>query len=443
MSRRLYLAAITLLGSTLPLLAEDWPQWMGAKRDAVWTESGVMQTFPKDGPKVLWRTPIGGGYAGPSVVGDRVYVPDYVTKDDILKENFERKIKLTGQERLLCLDAKTGKEIWKHEYAREYTISYPNGPRCTPTVQDGFVYALGAEGDLWCGDAATGKEVWSKNLPKEYATKTPMWGYSGHPLIHKNMLICTVGGEGSTVVAFDKATGKEIWRSLSAKEIGYAPPTLLEVAGKPVLVIWHGEAVVGLEPDTGKKLWSVAIAPRYAMSIMAPRLDGNVLFAGAVFGSAVGIQMGEKEPTATELWRGPATMKDKGLYPMNMTPFVEKGVMYGVDQPGQLRAVKIATGERLWESWRPVTGKDESAAVFCGTAFLVKNADRFWMFNENGELVIAKLSPEKYEEIGRAKLIEPTGVYSGRKVVWTHPAFANKCAYIRNDKEIIAVSLSE
>ena len=126
---------------------------------------------------------------------------------------------------------------------------------------------------------------------------------------------------------------------------------------------------------------------------------------------------------------------------MNMTPFAEGGVVYGIDQPGQFRAMKIATGERLWESWLPVTGKAKSGQVYCGTAFVVKNGDRFFLFNEKGELLIARLSPKEYEEVSRSKILEPTGVYGGRDVVWSHPAFANRCVYARNDKELVCVSL--
>jgi outer membrane protein assembly factor BamB len=434
-------ALLAILVCTVSASAADWPQWMGPKRDAVWPENGVAEVFPKGGPRVLWRTPVGGGYSGPAVVGDRVFITDYVTDGDTSRENFDRK-KLTGKERVRCLDANTGQEVWRHEYERAYTVSYPSGPRCTPTVAGGRVYALGAEGDLCCLDANTGKEVWAKSLPKEYSAPSPMWGWCGHPLVYKDTLITTVGGEGSAVVAFDPATGKEVWKALSAKEIGYAPPTLVDVQGADQLVIWHGEAVVGLDPATGKKGWAVPLAPKYAMSVMAPRKAGNVLFAGAVFGSAVGIRLTAPDK-AEEVWRGPATMKGKGLYPMNMTPFVQDGVMYGADQPGMFRAVEVATGKQLWESWRPVTGKDESAPVYCGTAFVVKNGKHFWLFTEQGDLVIARFSPDKYEEVGRAHVIEPTGTYAGRKVVWTHPAFANKTAYIRNDKEVIAVSLAK
>ena len=125
---------------------------------------------------------------------------------------------------------------------------------------------------------------------------------------------------------------------------------------------------------------------------------------------------------------------------MNSTPIVDGAVLYGVDQPGQLRAVNVATGARLWETTSPTTGAKPANS---GTAFLVKNGDRYFIFNESGELVVAKLSPEKYEEMSRAKILEPTNSCFGRPVVWSHPAFANKCMFARNDKEIVCVSLSE
>ncbi|HJZ58768.1 MAG TPA: pyrrolo-quinoline quinone, partial [Gemmataceae bacterium] len=137
--------------------------------------------------------------------------------------------------------------------------------------------------------------------------------------------------------------------------------------------------------------------------------------------------------------------KTRGLYPVNMTPFVEKGVIYGVDQPGMLRACKLETGEWLWQTFKPVLGeeKDEDfKGGAAGTAFLVKNGERFFIFAETGDLIIAKLSPSGYEELSRAKLLAPIGAAFGRKVVWSHPAYANKCVFARNDKELICASLA-
>jgi len=142
------------------------------------------------------------------------------------------------------------------------------------------------------------------------------------------------------------------------------------------------------------------------------------------------------KPEATELWRG---KKTNGIYPISMTPFVEDGHMYGVDQTGHLRCIKMDTGERLWESDVPFDGKPANA----GTAFIVKNGDRFFLFTENGALIIAKLSPKGYEEISRAKLIDKTTTAFGRQVVWSHPAFADGCVFARNDKEIVCVSLKK
>jgi outer membrane protein assembly factor BamB len=427
---------ICLFVLAAPALADDWPQWLGPKRDSVWRETGIVETFPTGGPKVLWRTPISGGFAGPAVADGRVYVADYVTDGDVKKEVFDR-TNFMGKERLLCLDAATGKELWKHEYDVRYTVSYPTGPRCTPTVADGKVYFLGTEGNLACLDGAKGTVLWGKNFKADYGAKTALWGYASHPLVDGKLLYCVVGGEGSCVVAFDKDTGKEVWKALTAEEQGYCPPTLIEAGGTKQLLVWHATSINSLDPATGKKFWTVPIqVGQFKTSIMTPRKDGDLLYAAGEGVHGVMIKLATDKPDGKELWRG---KKTNGVYPMSMTPFVEGGYMYGVDTTGPLRCVKMATGERLWESLAPFDGKANDAA----TAFIVKNGDRFFLFTEKGDLIVAKLSPEKYEEVSRAKLLEPTTTAFGRSVVWSHPAFANTCVYARNDKEIVCVSLSK
>src|SRR5687768_1486033 len=194
---------------------EDWPQWLGPHRDSNWRETGILEQFPAGGPNILWRAPIAGGYAGPAVAGGRVFVHDYQAEGDVTANPGARSDR-QGKERVLCLDAKTGAEIWKHEHEANYKISYAYGPRCTPTVHQGKVYTLGAEGRLCCLDAESGNELWSKDLTEEYQVKTPIWGFAGHPLVDGQKLICLVGGEGSVAVAFDKDSGKELWKALSA-----------------------------------------------------------------------------------------------------------------------------------------------------------------------------------------------------------------------------------
>jgi outer membrane protein assembly factor BamB len=438
--RLLPLAA--LLAAAVAGRADDWPQWLGPKRDSVWRETGILDAFPKGGPKVLWRAKIAGGYSGPAVAGGKVYVMDFVTDTDTGKVSHPNKRpKVKGKERVLCLDAKDGKEVWKHEYDCTYEISYPAGPRCTPTVQDGKVYTLGAMGDLFCLDAAKGKVLWAKDFKKEYKAPVPMWGFCGHPLVDAKKLFCIVGGKDSVAVAFDKDTGKELWKALSAKEAGYSAPTLIEAAGKKQLVIWHGEAINGLGPEDGAVYWSVPLAPYYGMSIMTPRQRGKYLFAGGIVGPnrCALLELDETRPGAKVVWRGG---QDTGLYPVNMTPFLEDGVIYGVDQPGPLVAVELTTGKRLWKTVKPFTDK-EVEKVPSATAFLVKNGERFFVFSETGELIVARLSKKGYEEVSRWKMLEPTHFGFDRKVLWSHPAFAEKCVFARNDKEIVCASLAK
>jgi outer membrane protein assembly factor BamB len=431
----LVLAALAGAPAAPAARGDDWPQWLGPKRDSVWRETGVLEKFPEGGLKPKWKADVGGGYAGPAVAGGRVFVADFVTPADTAGDPGKRP-EVTGTERVLCFAEADGKPLWKYEYDCTYKISYPAGPRCTPAVDGSRVYALGAMGNLVCLDAEKGTRVWDHDLRAEYKTEAPMWGFCGHPLVDGKKLICLVGGEGSVVVAFDKENGKELWRSLSAKEPGYCAPTIIEAGGKRQLIIWDADSVNGLDPETGDKYWSVPLAPEFGMAIAAPRKDGDLLFAGGIGFKCAAIRLDRDKPAAEEVWRG---TRDRGVYPIIGTPFLEGGFIYAVEKMGQLRCVKLDTGERKWETFRPTTGEGE---VNTATAFLVKNGDRYFIFNEKGDLIIAKLTPEKYEEVSRAHLLEPTNSAFGRSVVWSHPAFADRCVLARNDKLLVCYSLA-
>jgi outer membrane protein assembly factor BamB len=434
------IAFIAVVLAAFPAVAADWPQWMGPNRDDVWAETGILDKFPEGGPKFLWRKPVHGGFAGPAIADGKVYVTDYLRSSGDAKPAPTKRNELQGKERILCLDARTGDELWKQEYDCAYTISYPAGPRCTPTVSDGRVFALGAMGDLLCLDAKTGAVIWSKNLPKAYIAPVPLWGFAGHPLVHNDLLICSAGGKGSAVVALDKQTGEEKWKSLSANEIGYSPPTLIQAGGVMQLLIFNGEGLTSLNPDDGTRYWFEPLRTAFSMAIMAPRTDGEFLFAGGHSGASLGLKLDASKPAVSRAWQG---SRNTGLAPVSGTPFVENGIAYGIDGSGLFRAMRVSTGERLWATAKPVNGEDnDRRGAVEGATFVTKNGDRFFLFGENGDLVIARLTSEKYDELSRANLVAPVGVGLGRNVVWSHPAYANRCVFARNDQEIVCVSLA-
>lgn len=416
--------------------ADDWPQWMGPERDGQYRETGLLSAFPKSGAKILWRTPIAGGYAGPAVVGNRVYVTDFVKQGGEAFNDPGKRAELTGEERVLCLDAKTGKILWTHSEPRTYKVSYPCGPRATPTVADGKVYTLGAEGHLHCLDATTGKVLWKKDFAAEYKTTAPIWGFCGHPLVDGNKLICLVGGEGSVAVAFDKDTGRELWKALSAPEQGYCPPKIIEAGGVRQLLLWHAKSLNSLNPETGEVYWSEPLEPAYGMAVTAPQLSGDYLYISGIGTVAKVLKLAANKPAAELVWEGE---KKTAVYCSNSTPMIKDGVVFGADcDNGALRGVDLATGKRLWETFAATTGTRRAGHA---TVFLIQNGDRYFLFNDLGDLIIAKLSAEGFEELSRAHILEPTGEAFGRPVVWSYPAFANKCCYARNDKEIVCVSL--
>jgi outer membrane protein assembly factor BamB len=320
----------------------------------------------------------------------------------------------------------------------KYTISYPAGLRCTPIVDGDKLYTLGAEGNLICFQADSGDVIWKKDLPKEYQTKTAMWGYAGHPLIDGERLITLAGGAGSHAVALDKNTGAEIWRALSAPEQGYSPPTIFELGGKHQLLLGRPNALSAVDPETGREYWSVPYEATSGSIIMSPvRWGHNIYFAGYSNKSLL-VAVAEDGATADIVWRD---KPQHGISPVNVQPFVSEGIIYGFDQSGRMYAVELLTGKRLWDTTEPVSKRP----VYSGTAFIVRQGDagdRYWLFTENGDLIIARLTPERYEEIDRAHVIEPTNAAFGREVVWCMPAFANRRMYVRNDSECICVDLA-
>ena len=450
MRLKVMLTLCVLVGATLAVRADDWPQFLGPKRDGVWRETDIVDTLPKE-PKVLWRKPVGQGYAGPAVTDGRVFVTDFVLGDGAtLPKNGFGKGAIPGKERVLCLDEKSGEQIWKHEYDVTYRVSYPGGTRATPTVDSDRVYTLGTMGDLLCLDAKTGKIRWQKNFVKDYDAIVSIWGFASPPLVDGDKLICFVGGsEGRGVIAFDKKTGAEIWKGVNLSgEIGYAVPVIYTVGTTRQLILWHPKAIVAIDPDTGKQLWSEPWSINASLTVPMPLVvEGDKLFLTSFYNGSQLLKLATDKSNASVIWKSKSkgnqdsVMPEKtvDLHSIMATPVIKDGYIYGVCSYGEFRCLKLDTGERVWANHEPTTGK----STRWGTAFIVPNGDRYFLFNERGELITCKLTPEKYEETSRMKILEPTNMMAGRPVVWMQPAFANKNCYARNDKEIICVSLAK
>ena len=411
-----------------PGRADDWPQWRGPRRDGQWRETGLLDTLPAGQITVLWRAEVGPGYSGPTVADGRIYVTD------------KHQAGATA-ERVHCFDAATGKRIWLHTYPCRYRLSYPLGPRASVTVSDGRAYALGAMGHFHCLDAATGKILWKKDLAAAYRIRRILWGMAAAPLVYGETVILNIGGIGKAcIVALDRRTAREKWTALD-DAASYAAPVIITQAGRDVLVCWTKNWLVGLDPTTGTIHWQVRfkLLPRWSMNATTPIIERHRLFVSSCYDGAMVVRLGQTDLTAKRLWHrcGVAYGKTEALHCVHSTPILLDGHVYGFDSRGQMRCLKIDSGDRVWEDLT-VTPKGEK----WGTAHMVQNGGRVWMFNEQGEVIIATLSPTGLKQISRSKLLAPTHKISGRKVLWAHPAFANRCIYARSDRELVCGDLS-
>ncbi|HZZ72448.1 MAG TPA: PQQ-binding-like beta-propeller repeat protein [Pirellulales bacterium] len=428
MSRVICCGGLFVCLLTLPSLAEDWPQWRGVHRDGVWRETGLVEKFASQELKLRWHVPVGSGYSGPTVAAGRVYLTD-------------RQAEPKQIERIRCFDEQTGRELWTKEYDCVYDkVGYVAGPRACVTVADGRAYALGTMGNLHCLDAKSGEILWKKDLNAEYKIRMPIWGIASAPLVEADLLIVQVGGEKACLVAFDRKTGEERWRALD-DNASYSAPIVIEQAGQRVLVCWTGDNLVGLAPASGKVFWKYPTKPtKMVINIGTPVLNGERLFLSCFYDGAYLLRVPADKLAVEEIWkrRGKNEEQTDALQSIISTPVFLGDYLYGVDSYGQLRCLDAKTGDRIWEN---LTATPKAR---WSTIHFVRNGDKMWMFNERGELIIGKLSPEGFQEISRAKLISPTQEQLRQRngVCWSHPAFADRCVFERNDEELVCASLA-
>jgi outer membrane protein assembly factor BamB len=412
---------------TLPLLlavaveAKDWPQFRGPNRDAVWNETGILQTFPADGLKIRWRAPVGPGWSSPVVAQGRVFLTDaHLQKPSV-------------RERVHCFDEATGKPLWTYGYDVTYpdwvwVPSQSSGPTATPVVEAGKVYALGANGHIHCLDARTGGLLWEKKLAKEFTVRVLECRPS--PLIEGNLLIVFTGAKpGACVIALDKRTGKEIWKALD-ETVSNSSPLVIVAGGERQLIVWTGESVTSLNPATGARYWREPMVTSNNDSIPTPVLQKSRLLIGGLM-----LKLGPDHPTASVLWPESRAVS-KRILSNTSTALLQGDCVYSARSSGELVCLDAATGRQVWQT-NTVTDLKNGASIH-----LTPCGDAVFLFTDKGDLIRARLTPEGYHEISRAHLLDPTYPFGGQKCAWTPPAYANRHVFARNDEELVCASLA-
>ncbi|HVE38522.1 MAG TPA: PQQ-binding-like beta-propeller repeat protein [Planctomycetota bacterium] len=422
MNRLLTALPLTLLLSSFSK-ADDWPQFRGPNRDAVCSDQGLLEAFPPDGVKIRWRVPVGGGYSSPVIAQGRVYLAYSEWKGE------------QAWEHLRCIDEKTGATLWTYSYPVGYDPQWRegnshDGPRATPTIHQGKLYEIGADGDVFCLDAAKGELLWKKPLRDEY-------GLGDHrcitpsPLIEGDLLILVLGGKPDAgVVAFDRNTGKEVWRALEGRWT-YSSPIIVNAGGQRQLIVWTARAVTSLDPATGKTYWREAHDLENGPSLVAtPVVRGDLLLVSGMM-----FRLDAEKPAATLLWPESAAPARRVLSSTSM-PLLQGDYIYSERTNGLLICLEAKTGKHVWKSEK-VTRIGGGAALH-----LTPHGDAVWIFTDQGDLIRARLNPEGYQELSRAHVLDPTMPFSGRKVAWSPPAFANRHLFVRSERELVCASLA-
>ena len=390
-----------------------------------------MEKFSSPKLPPVWIAAVGPGYSGPTVAGDRVYLTDRVNAPE-------------QQERVLCFDRKSGKPLWTHTYACIYRdFDYALGPRAAVTVVDGRAFAYGATGQAHALDAATGQVLWARDLATEYGAKLNVWAISGAPLVVGDLVIFQVGGPpDACLVALDVKTGRERWRALDGQP-SYSSPRLVRLGGREVVLAWTGFWIAALEPATGKVWWKEPYKPaKGILNVGDPVVNetGTKLFLSAFYDGARLYEVLPDTAPPTLLWqrKGMNERKTDALHSIIMTPFIRGGHVYGIDSYGEMRCLDLATGDRVWEDTTLL------ANGRWATAHFVQHGDRTWITTEKGEIVIARLTPAGFERISSATFITPETPLNNRAhpIAWSHPAYAHRSLFARNDSQLVCVSLA-
>ncbi len=384
------------LASALESAEHDWPQWRGPDRTGRSRETGLLKTWPKEGPKQVWKiTTAGTGFSGPAIANGRLFAMGNRGEDQYV----------------LCFDDRTGKELWAVKNGEAYHNGYGDGPRCTPTLDADRVYALGAHGDLCCLQTKDGKAVWRLNILQRFKGDNISWGISESPLIEGSLLIVTPGGQDATMAALDKVTGKTVWTSkdpAGSEDPGYASPIAFTAAGVRQVATLTSKGGIGVRLADGKFLWRYDKPANGTANVATPVFHDDRVFFTSDYGTGGGLVKVSADGSADEVYfnrdmknhHGGVVLVGKHLYGFNSSV---------------LTCMEFATGKVAWQN-RSV-----------GKGSLCFADGHLYVMSENGVVGLVEATPAGYHEKSRFNLPDRSDSPS-----WTHPVVANGRLYLRD-----------
>jgi outer membrane protein assembly factor BamB len=380
----------------------EWHQWRGPNRDGVSSETGILKNWSDDAPKELWRVAIGDGFSGVSVSQGRVYTIYAKGEDEIV----------------VCLDAATGKEVWR--YLTDYLYENRqggNGPRSTPTIDGDKVYVLSAYGRLVALDAATGKQLWDHDLTKVFGSGTPQHGFSGSPIVEGDLLLIETGANGKALVALNKESGEVVWGSQN-DPIAYSSPIVVTIQNTRQAIFFTAEGLVSVSPTDGEIYWRYTWRTSFNVNAATPIFippDKVFISSGYDTGAAVvQVKGSDGKLTAEELWRN-RVMKNHFS-----SSVLHDGYLYGFDN-AILKCINANTGEEQWKS----RGFGKGSLIYADGHLLV--------FGETGNLGLVEATPSEYTEKAQTQVLD------GR--CWTTPTLSDGKLYLRNQRELVCLAL--
>jgi outer membrane protein assembly factor BamB len=401
-------AALALLLAALPAGAGDWPQFLGPSRNGVYPGEDLSSTWPEKGPPIRWEKEVGRGFSAPVVAGGRLIL-------------FHR----AGDEEVLAaFDAESGRPLWSCAQATRFRDQMgigDDGPRATPAIDSGRVFALGAEGRLIAADLESGKELWSVDTREEYRTAEGYFGAACSPLVEGGRVLLNIGGaDGAGIVALEAATGKLAWKATD-HEASYSSPVAATLEGERHVFFFTRSGLVDLAPADGRIRFQFPWRARIAASVnaAAPLVIGRRVFISASYQTGAAL-LEIKEGGFEKLWTADGVLSNHYA-----TSVHHGGFLFGFDGRQEagpnLRCVELATGKVRWSEDR------------FGAGTLLLAGDRLLILTEEGELVAAAADPERFRLLARRKLLAPE--------VRAHPALARGLFFARNQRKLICADL--